>query len=394
MKKIRVGVVFGGRSTEHEVSLVSAGSVMKALDPSKYDIIPIGIGKTGQWITGHKALKMLQENLSDKENRVCLLPDPTVQHLVRMESLPELSGSDQFTASLDVIFPVLHGTYGEDGIIQGVFECAGLPYVGAGVLGSAVSMDKIIQKLVCKQLGIPVPKFLWFKSIDWSNPSLISSGFELEYQLANKTRIQIMDEIEEKIGYPLFIKPPNLGSSVGISKAHNRKELEQGIDLAIQYDRKVLIEDAVDNVREIEVSVLGNDKPRASVVGEIFPSNEFYDYDAKYIDGMSGLKIPADLPETLAAEIRQTAIKSVLAVEAEGMARVDFLLNGKTNEFFLNEVNTLPGFTSISMYPKLWEASGISYSQLCDELIKLAIDRYEQRRKLATTYQPKNDWYR
>ncbi len=394
MKKIRVGVVFGGRSTEHEVSLVSAGSVMKALDPSKYDIIPIGIGKTGQWITGHKALKMLQENLSDKENRVCLLPDPTVQHLVRMESLPELSGSDQFTASLDVIFPVLHGTYGEDGIIQGVFECAGLPYVGAGVLGSAVSMDKIIQKLVCKQLGIPVPKFLWFKSIDWSNPSLISSGFELEYQLANKTKIQIMDEIEEKIGYPLFIKPPNLGSSVGISKAHNRKELEQGIDLAIQYDRKVLIEDAVDNVREIEVSVLGNDKPRASVVGEIFPSNEFYDYDAKYIDGMSGLKIPADLPETLAAEIRQTAIKSVLAVEAEGMARVDFLLNGKTNEFFLNEVNTLPGFTSISMYPKLWEASGISYSQLCDELIKLAIDRYEQRRKLATTYQPKNDWYR
>ena len=332
--------------------------------------------------------------MSDKENRVCLLPDPTVQHLVRMESLPELSGSDQFTASLDVIFPVLHGTYGEDGIIQGVFECAGLPYVGAGVLGSAVSMDKIIQKLVCKQLGIPVPKFLWFKSIDWSNPSLISSGFELEYQLANKTKIQIMDEIEEKIGYPLFIKPPNLGSSVGISKAHNRKELEQGIDLAIQYDRKVLIEDAVDNVREIEVSVLGNDKPRASVVGEIFPSNEFYDYDAKYIDGMSGLKIPADLPETLAAEIRQTAIKSVLAVEAEGMARVDFLLNGKTNEFFLNEVNTLPGFTSISMYPKLWEASGISYSQLCDELIKLAIDRYEQRRKLATTYQPKNDWYR
>lgn len=367
--KLRVGVIFGGRSAEHEVSLVSATSIMHYLDRNKYQIIPIGISPNGKWFSSTNVLDAFKNrdyNLEKAE--VYLLPEPQVQGLVRY---------DKKVIPLDVIFPVLHGSFGEDGTIQGLIELANIPYVGAGVVGSSVGMDKVITKQLCERAGIPVTPYFWFENQEY----------------ARHTK-KILIAIEVKFGYPCFIKPANLGSSVGISKAHNRKQLVESIKLASKYDRKILVEKSIEDAREIEVSVLGNDNPIASVPGEIISSNEFYDYDAKYIDGKSKAVIPANLPLSFARKVREIAIKSFKAIDCAGMARVDFLVNRRTKKIYFNEINTIPGFTSISMYPKLWESSGITYPKLLDRLVRLAIQQHREKQKLQRIFHAKKDWHK
>lgn len=372
--KIRVGVVFGGRSAEHEVSLVSAASVIDALDRKKYEIIPIGITPEGRWLCTPDAVRFLKERVRlDRLPERILLPDPKQRGLIEIN--PESQTGNP--KSLDVIFPVIHGTFGEDGTIQGLFELADIPYVGAGVLGSAVGMDKVITKELCQQARIPVTPYVWF----------------LTKQYRKQSR-RIVSSIEHTLSYPCFVKPANLGSSVGISKAHKKMELLKAIELAAGYDRKILVEKSIEHSREIEVSVLGNDEPIASLPGEILSSNEFYDYDAKYVDGKSQSVIPVDLPKHTVKDLQKLAIRCFQVTDCAGMARVDFLVTKKSNKIYVNEINTIPGFTSISMYPKLWEASGISYPRLLDKLIELAIERHHEKQKLKTTYQPKSDWYR
>jgi len=385
-RKLTIGVLFGGRSTEHQVSLVSATSVLNALDSDKYDIVPIGITPDGQWLVGQHALALLKQGKMDPQLKVFLPADPTIKKLARIDT-------GDYGEKIDVVFPVLHGAFGEDGTMQGLLELADLPYVGADVLGSAVAMDKILQKQVCVQAGLPAVDYVWFRAVDWFAQS-DGPAPVIEKQLANMSQEEIVQTIEEQLGLPVFIKPPNLGSSVGISRAAHHDELCAGIELALQFDRKVLIEAAVPNAREIEVAVLGNDRPRASVAGEVIPSNEFYDYDAKYVDNASKLVIPADVPEKIHDAIREAAVKSVIAVGAEGMSRVDFILDSRTNKFYLNEINTIPGFTSISMYPKLWAATGLSYPELLDELIRLAIERHDKKAALKTSYQPTKEWHK
>jgi D-alanine-D-alanine ligase len=317
-------------------------------------------------------MKLLKENASiDHETEQLILPDPRKQSLVTM------NGGTAVESRIDVVFPVVHGTYAEDGTLQGLLELADLPYVGAGVLGSAVGMDKIVQKDLLRQAKIPTTPAIWF--------------FYNEFRSTPK---KLIAEMEKKLRYPMFVKPAHSGSSIGISKSHNQKELLEHIEFASQYDWKILVEKAVPNAREIECAVLGNENPEASVPGEIVPSNEFYDYDAKYVDGKSNVIIPARLPKTVVKNIQRVAITAYRTLDCSGMARVDFLVVKKTNRIFLNEINTIPGFTSISMYPKLWEATGLPYSQLLDRLIALAMERHEQKKKLNTTYQPKNDWYK
>jgi D-alanine-D-alanine ligase len=370
-ERIRIGIIFGGRSVEHEVSLVSAASVINALDKEKYEVVPIGIAPTGQWLSSGEALRLLKEkqSLSLQQENI-LVPDP------RKQSLVSINNGGNAGKHLDVIFPVVHGKYGEDGALQGLLEMADIPYVGAGVLGSAVGMDKVVQKELLRQARIPVTPSVWF----------ISEMGRVDRKVAA--------EIEKKMKYPLFVKPANSGSSVGISKVNNRSELFEAVGLAAQYDRKILVEQAVKNAREIECGLLGNDNPEATVPGEIIPSNEFYDYDAKYVDGKSAAVIPAKLPKAVIKKIRQYAVESFKALNCAGMARADFLVNKKNFRIFLNEINTIPGFTSISMYPKLWEATGLSYAELLDRLIGLAIERHEANKKLKTTFQLKSDWYK
>ena len=372
--KIRVGVIFGGRSAEHEVSIVSAASVIGALDKKKYEVFPIGITAEGRWLSSGKALELLKQraDIEDLPEHI-LVPDPRKQGLVELKD-----SSAQLTPQrIDVAFPVLHGTFGEDGTIQGLFELADIPYVGSGVLGSAVGMDKVVQKQLLRQINIPVTPDVWF----------------LMHEFASDSR-KIIGLIEKKLRYPCFVKPANLGSSVGISKAHNRRELVEAIRLAGEYDLKVLVEKSVEHAREIECSVLGNDRPVASVPGEILPSNEFYDYDAKYVDGKSTAVIPAPLPKAVIRKIQKYSVESFRALDCAGMARVDFLVARKNNAVFLNELNTIPGFTSISMYPKLWQASGLSYPDLLDQLVQLAIERHASKANLKTKYQPKSEWFK
>ena len=372
--KIRVGVIFGGRSAEHEVSLVSASSIIDAIDKKKYEIIPIGITPEGEWISSREILKLLKEKKQfHNEPKVTFLPEPTKNNFISITRRRSIL----LQKHIDVIFPVLHGTYGEDGTIQGLFELANIPYVGAGVLGSSVGMDKVITKQLCEQAGIPVTPYVWFVTPEYA-----------------KYTKKILTAIEVKLGYPCFIKPANLGSSVGISKAHNRKQLVESIKLASKYDRKILVEKSIENAREIEVSVLGNDDPIASVPGKIISSNEFYDYDAKYVDGKSEAVIPAKLPSSIAKKVRELAVQSFKAIDCSGMARVDFLLTRRTNKIYFNEINTIPGFTSISMYPKLWEVTGIPYKKLLDRLIELAIERHINKQRLYRIFQPKIKWYK
>lgn len=332
MPKLRVGVIYGGRSGEHEVSLMSARSIISALDPEKYDVIPLKISKTGKW-----------------EGDIEIKPDPSLNQ------------------GLDVVFPVLHGTYGEDGTVQGLLDLANIPYVGAGVASSAVSMDKAMMRVLFAQAGLPL--------VPWD----VVFNYEWE-QSPNEVQVRI----ESRLEYPLFVKPANLGSSVGISKVKTRQELGAAIELALKYDRKIVVEQGVVNAREIECSVLGYHDPQVSVPGEIIPAHEFYDYEAKYHNDNSRLVIPAEITDEQARAIQEFACRAFQAVDCSGMGRVDFLLS-EEGEIFVNEINTIPGFTNISMYPKLWEASGLPYNELVDRLIELALERHSERQKLQTS---------
>jgi D-alanine-D-alanine ligase len=359
-KKIRVGVIFGGRSGEHAVSLMSARSVFNVLDPQKYDVIPIAITQDGAWLTGENAWEALNSAKTGVLTSCAILPSTSHPGIYRLNPTAQGELLEQFS-QLDVVFPVLHGTFGEDGTLQGLLELADLAYVGAGVLGSAVGMDKALFKDVMRSNNIPVVE------------SLLVSRHEIETDLPS-----VVERAENLAPYPLFAKPVNLGSSVGITKCHNRSDLMEGAMDAARYDRRVLIERGV-NAREIEVSVLGNDQPVVSIPGEILPSREFYDYDAKYIDENSALLIPAPIPAEVTAQIQEIAIRTYKAVDCAGMARVDFLLDKVNGQIFVGEINTIPGFTQISMYPKLWEASGLPYAQLVDRLIELALERKAER---------------
>ena len=369
-KKLRLALIFGGRSGEHEVSLASASSVLKVIDLDKYDLIKIGITDEGKWLVDSDPQVMLETHKAvgtgSSSASVAIVVDPTQKGLVQIES-NGASSSLELDGHVDVVFPLIHGPFGEDGTIQGLLELANIPYVGAGVLASALGMDKALMKTVFRERGLPQVDYIVIKRKDWE-----------------KDREKVLEGVET-IGYPCFVKPVNLGSSVGISKVHGREEIGQGIDLAVKYDRKILVEAAIDG-RELEVSVLGNDDPIASVVGEIIPSGEFYDYRAKYLDDESELVIPADLDRKTADEVSRIALEAFRAIDCAGMARVDFLLERGSNKVYLNEINTIPGFTHISMYPKLWEASGISYRELIDKLIELAIERHADKARSQTYY--------
>lgn len=365
--------MFGGRSGEHEISLISARSVMQVMDPEKYEVVPIGITKDGRWLASGDPMAALQEKDDGLSSPVALLGDPAHRGIVSLKELePHLARA--LLAQLDVVFPVLHGPYGEDGTVQGLLDLAGIPYVGAGVAASALGMDKVLFKDVMRAHGLPVVKYLVVKRKEW----------EQEPEA-------VLDRVAGELGYPVFTKPANLGSSVGVNKCRTREELARGLADAAQYDRKLLVEVAVPQAREIEVSVLGNDDPIASVPGEIIPSREFYSYAAKYLDDgdrASQLLIPAPLPEEVAERARDLAIRAYLAVDCAGMARVDFLLSRETGELYVSELNTIPGFTAISMYPKLWEASGIPYPELIDRLVQLALERHADLARNRVSYQP------
>ncbi len=364
-KKLRVGILFGGRSGEHEVSLLSAASILKAIDRKKFDVVPIGITKAGRWLTEGNAQALLAGTSPEVLSPSSLAPSDAVTALV-----PDAASLG--SGKLDVVFPVLHGTFGEDGTIQGLFELADTAYVGSGVLGSSAGMDKDVMKRLFAQAKLPIVKHLTVLRTAWEASP-------------RKTVVAI----EAALNYPLFVKPANLGSSVGISKVHDRKELAPALSLAAKYDRKIVIEEGVagkgkskttTKARELEVAVLGNDDPKASVVGEIVPGKEFYDYEAKYLSDGSIPIIPAKITAAESKQIRAMAVEAFRACDLAGLARVDFLMepDGK-RRIYLNEVNTLPGFTSISMYPKLWQATGLSYADLITRLIELALERHKER---------------
>ncbi|HEY2472853.1 MAG TPA: D-alanine--D-alanine ligase family protein [Terracidiphilus sp.] len=382
-KKLRVGVLFGGRSGEHEVSLLSAASILKAIDRSKFDVVPIGITKEGHWLAAGEATNLLEGDQSAVARRLRAGdPEATPGAKLLHEGIPTLFAPEPDNPTglatgatnkgIDVVFPVLHGTFGEDGTIQGLFELAGIAYVGSGVLGSSAGMDKDVMKRLFAQVGLPIVKHVTVLRSEWEGSPR-----------------KAIAQVEKALRYPVFVKPANLGSSVGISKAHDRKELGPALDVAAKYDRKLIVEQGVGGkkarARELEVGVLGNDDPKASVVGEIIPGKEFYDYEAKYLSEGSVSVIPARLSRTESKQIRDMAVAAFRACDLAGLARVDFLMepDGK-RRIYLNEVNTLPGFTQISMYPKLWEATGIPYKDLITRLIELALER--QGEKSRTTY--------
>ncbi len=361
--RLRIGVVFGGRSGEHEVSVASARSVMAAIDRTRYEVVPIAITRQGQWLPGVEPQQLAAPG--DVPGDAATVAVTTAA--TGFALLPQLGEGHASSLQVDVIFPVLHGTFGEDGALQGMLEMAGLPYVGCGVLASALGMDKEKSKLIFQAAELPI--------IPWVTVTRREVDDALD---------EVVAQIDLRHGYPVFVKPANLGSSVGISKAHDAGELRDALRLAARYDRKIVVEPGL-AVRELEVAVLGNDDPTASVVGEIVPSGEFYDYRAKYLDGASRIFIPAAISDELALKIRQLAVRAFRALDLSGLARVDFFLERETDRIFLNEVNTLPGFTDISMYPKLWEASGLSYPQLIDRLIALALERHAERQRNETT---------
>ena len=355
-KKLHVAVIFGGRSGEHEVSLMSARSVLSVRDPAKYEVTQIGITHEGKWLAGNDVLGKFEQNNFDGLEYFVLSPDPSLAIINR-------------PPAIDVFFPVLHGTFGEDGTIQGLFELADVAYVGAGVVGSAVGMDKGVFKEVMRANDIPVVE------------SVLVLRSEIEKDIN-----AVIEKAEKVSAYPLFAKPANLGSSVGVTKCHNRSDMQEGLMEAASFDRRVLIERGVGNTREIEVSVLGNNEPVASVCGEVLPSREFYSYESKYVDGTSGLQIPAGILAETAEQIREYAVRAYKLIDSAGMARVDFFVEKDTNRIYLNELNTIPGFTKISMYPKLWQASGLPYHQLVDRLIELALERKAERDQTSHMY--------
>jgi D-alanine-D-alanine ligase len=394
-KKLRVGILFGGRSGEHEVSLLSAASVFNAIDKSKYEVVPIGITKEGRWVTAGDAENLLTGKAAGEGARstpshlragdpeatssaavlahgeAVIVPPEPQRHgnaLAPFQTDALTRRASDRAINVDVIFPVLHGTFGEDGTIQGLLELADIPYVGAGVLGSAAGMDKDVMKSLFRAAGLPIVKHVTVLRSEWeSNPK------------------KVQKLIESKVKYPMFVKPANLGSSVGISKARERKELGPAMEEAAKFDRKIVIEQGVggkkQKAREIECSVLGNDNPKASLPGEIVPGKEFYDYTAKYLDEGSQLFLPAKITKAETKKIQQLAIAAFQAVDCSGLARVDFLMDPKTRKIYLNEINTMPGFTSISMYPKMWAASGLEYPKLIEQLIELGLERHAEKKK-------------
>jgi D-alanine-D-alanine ligase len=364
-KKLHVAVIFGGRSGEHEVSLMSARSVLSVLDPAKYEVTQVGITQEGTWLTGTDVLGKFENNKTDGLMPVLVSPDPSERGIYIMEGV---SGLKKWS-DIDVYFPVLHGTFGEDGTLQGLFELADVAYVGAGVVGSSVGMEKGIFKDVMIANQIPVVDMV-----------VVLRG-EIENDIAS-----VIERAEKVAEYPMFTKPANLGSSVGVTKCSNRSDLQEGLMEAALFDRRILVQQGVKNVREIEVSVLGNDDPVASVCGEVLPSREFYSYESKYIDGTSGLLIPAPLSDEISECIREYAVRAYKAIDCAGMARVDFFVEKDTNTIYLNELNSIPGFTQISMYPKLWEASGFPYNKLVDRLIELAMERKADRDRTSYVY--------
>ncbi|HWQ46302.1 MAG TPA: D-alanine--D-alanine ligase family protein [Longilinea sp.] len=361
--KIRIGVLFGGRSGEHEVSLMSARSVLSVLNPEKYIVTEIGITHDGRWLSGDHPLEAFEKGDTKRLFPVTLRHEPGDHTLYALRS----DRLEAF-AELDIIFPVLHGTFGEDGTLQGLLEMADMAYVGAGVLGSSVGMDKSIFKDIMRTHGIPVV------------PSIIVNRADITSDMA-----KTIAAAEALSTYPIFVKPANLGSSVGITKCRNRSDLGEGLMEACRFDRRILIEHGL-NAREIEVSVLGNDDPKASIPGEIIPGGDFYDYTAKYMDESSQLLIPAPITDAQADLVRKLAVNAYVAADVAGMARVDFLLDKDTGEVYLNEVNTIPGFTKISMYPKLWEATGLPYSELVDRLVALGLERKADRDRTEHEY--------
>jgi len=376
--KICVGLIYGGKSGEHEVSLQTALAVIKAFDMNKYEIQPFYITKQGEWRSGSQltapAQTIAELTFQDQagtasESPFALQPFfASQQATISSAASPVPTGASGQANPIDVVLPLLHGTFGEDGTIQGLFEMANVAYAGAGVLASSVGMDKVMMKKVFAQEGLPQCVFRHFTKTQWE-----------------KDQAYFLMEIEISIGYPCFVKPANLGSSVGISKAKNRDELIQSIQAAFQFDRKVIVEEFV-NAREVEVAVLGNEEPRTSVVGEVVSSNEFYDYKAKYIDGKSSMIIPADIPQELSDQIRELAVHAFQAIDGSGLSRVDFFLRKEDNRIFINEINTMPGFTPYSMYPLLWKETGKPYGELLDDLITLALQRHAEKQRLQYSF--------
>ena len=373
MKRLRIGVLFGGRSTEHEVSILSAQSIISAMDPDRFEAVPLYIDKNGRWLVGGSLKRLVSDDAT--RNYVYLPPDPTQHSLVAANNGPSQElpspargggGQGGGLPPLDVIFPVFHGLNGEDGTIQGVLELANIPYVGAGILGSALGLDKVHMKQAFAAAGLPIVDYL----------SITRRKYEQDPDA-------VIALVEQRIGYPCFSKFANSGSSVGTTKAHDRAELAAGLRLAASFDRKLVVERAVD-ARELEVSVLGNDEPQASVVGEVVPAHEFYDYEAKYLDEGSRLLIPAPIESGVAEDVRAMALQAFQAVDAAGMARVDFFMERTTGRILVNELNTIPGFTRISMYPKLWDASGLAYPKLIERLVELAIERFNDKQRSQT----------
>ncbi|MGA7672075.1 MAG: D-alanine--D-alanine ligase [Nitrolancea sp.] len=361
-RRIRIGVIFGGRSGEHDVSLRSAEAVMNAVDPDRFEVVPIGIARDGRWITGGDPL----HRLADASQLPLALPRPQDQYddvsVTQHEENVTLDvGSSYWARDVDVLFPVLHGPWGEDGTVQGLLELANVPYVGAGVMASALAMDKITSKQLFERAGLPQAPWTWVLRRDWQ-----------------REPDAVLERVEREIGYPCFVKPANLGSSVGISKVHHAGEFADAFNEAAHHDRKIVIEKGLD-ARELEVSVLGNDDPVTSVVGEIVPCNEFYDFNAKYVDGDSQLLIPAPITPEQSEKVRDIAVKAFKIIDGAGMARADFFVERPTGDVFLNEVNTIPGFTQTSMYPLLWEASGLPFRDLVTRLVELAVERHGER---------------
>ena len=374
-RKIRVGVIFGGRSGEHEVSLRSGRAVIDAIEHKKYEVIPIAITKMGQWLSPAEALsllpqataELLSKEMGESREALTIVGDPSRSGLVAFAA----NGGRTHTMPMDVVFPVLHGTYGEDGTIQGLFEMADVPYVGCGVLASSCGMDKVAMKMLFREAGLPICKHLWFLRAEWE-----------------RQRAVTLRRVAGELGFPCFVKPANLGSSVGVSKATDRRTLEAAIDLAARYDRKVIVEEGLD-AREIECAVIGNDEPEASLPGEYIVHNKqgaFLDYTEKYTNtGHVEFVVPSPISKSLTARIRRMSVEAFKAIDGTGLSRVDFFLQRETNKVFINELNTSPGLTEVSGYPKLWAASGLTFKQVIDRLIQLAVERHKDKSRNKTS---------
>ena len=368
--KTRVAVVFGGRSGEHEVSIVSAKNIIEAIDRDKYEVIPIGITKEGKWLSGEHAIEAFQSG--DYSG----LTEVTLNTTSGSNELIHLSRGTYEKLHVDIFFPALHGPFGEDGTIQGLFEMANVPYTGCGVLSSSVGMDKLITKAIWEQAGLPIIPYIGINKKAWDlNPN------------------EVIRKIENELDYPIFVKPANMGSSVGISKVKNRENLGEAINLASQFDHRILVEKGLE-VRELECAVLGNEEPHIAHVGEVLVGGEFYDYNDKYIDGKSSTQVPADIPQSLERKVQDMALKAYKVLDCSGLARVDVFYDKKTHNLYLNEINTMPGFTAISMYPKMWQESGIPYAELIDKIIKLGFEKHAQKNEKKVSFDEAGDWFK